>query len=322
MVESAVSVPDVDLRPQSPNGVSSPSLKRRQSPEVEPDVSKRPRLDTSDANGTNGANGSHHRSPLPSATSPTQKRTAVPGARTDEKSRNRRLFGGLLSTLSASSNKPSSAIKRRDEIEQRQRERLKRDDEEIAEARRKKKEELDRKRKVEQKQWDEQYTRLRHANMRTTAGFLRTETHPRIYWKPWEMSKEDEERVRRQREEVEETIRSELDGREGRTDSMTNGKTKDDDTATTRHGDDVQVDDSIVHNEQDDAQAGAHDPEKPDPEPSDSGPNGDAVQECAAADASGVPQAQEAVALDDSRGDDDHGGDDIVEGHDEDQVIY
>lgn len=48
--------------------------------------------------------------------------------------------------------------------------------------------------------------RIRHANMRAMAGFLRTETEPLLYYKPWEMRAQEEETVKRQRDEVEETI--------------------------------------------------------------------------------------------------------------------
>lgn len=52
--------------------------------------------------------------------------------------------------------------------------------------------------------------------MRATAGFLRTSTEPRLYYKPWELRAEEEEIVKRQKDEVEETIRREWEAWEKR----------------------------------------------------------------------------------------------------------
>jgi hypothetical protein len=318
MVESAVSIPDVERRLPSPDRPVSPSLKRRQSSEApEPETSKRPRLDSVPTNGAN------HTSPPPSATkaSPPRRKLTQPARGADEKSRNRRLFGGLLSTLSAPSNKPSSALKRRDEIEQRQRERLKRDDEEIVEARRKKREDLDRKRRVEQTRWDEQGTRIRHANMRATAGFLQTETQPRIYWKPWEMRKEDEERVRRQKEEVEESIRQELDDRrdaEGFGEVNGNAAQRES-PAQPRDPDDDSA--GEVAAETTTGDAAPEDSQAPGQAATVNGGNAQADTD----DNKTVVQdavEPEAENLDEKVDDDDHTGHEVLEGHDEDQVIY
>lgn len=42
------------------------------------------------------------------------------------------------------------------------------------------------------------------------AGFLATKTEPRLYYRPWELRVEEEERISRQREVVEEEVRGEL----------------------------------------------------------------------------------------------------------------
>jgi hypothetical protein len=42
--------------------------------------------------------------------------------------------------------------------------------------------------------------------MRAMAGFLRTKTEPRLYYKPWELTEDEEGRIKRQLQEVEETI--------------------------------------------------------------------------------------------------------------------
>jgi hypothetical protein len=316
MILSAVTIPESVLSPTTESPVDQPksptSTKRRQSEEPpEPESSKRPRLETATTNG------SRHPSSPPSAgaASPPRRKSTLPTSGA-EKSRNRRLFGGLLSTLSASSNKPSSAVKKRDEIEQRQRERLKRDAEEIAEARHKKREELERKRRIEQRRWNEQSTKLRHANMRAMAGFLRTETEPRIYWKPWEMSKEDEERVGRQKYEIEERIRKETGAHESEA-AQNNG---DGDVANesaprpkpvTMNGGDAKQ--HVADVDQDGGNA------KREAAPvTEEQQSADVSEESADAITAGLDQPEP----DDKGKDDDNAGDEVLEGHDEDQVIY
>lgn len=321
MISSAVIIPDAAPAPKSPSEqAASPTLKRRQSSETpEPEASKRPRLDTAPTNG------SHHNSPPPSATasSPSRRKSTITPGGADEKSRNRRLFGGLLSTLSASSNRPSSTVKRRDEIEQRQRERLKRDDEEVAEARRQKREELDRIRRVEQRRWDAESAKIKHANMRAMAGFLRTEAEPRIYWRPWEMRAEDEERVKRQKGEVEEVIQKALE--DGRAENGTlDGQKKADEGDRGQH----EADRLRGRESESNTTSAVKAEPKPEPDSETAGQEkADHPEEHPPPVRNGEDQnpftsAPEDVRTDDTAKDDDHGGDELLEGHDEDQVIY
>lgn len=204
MISSAVLIPEepqahVDTGRQSP-----PPKRRLSSTSISSASSKRPRLDLTSSN------------PAPGSLSPPSNAAASPKTRNDgqamspprqsdmrrrqssqnleqDKSRNRRLFGSLLGALSQPSRPAKSSTasttkaaqnSRREEIESRQRERLKRDSDEIAALARKKKQDLDRVRQVEQRRWDEQAMKSRHRHLRAAAGCLRTTTEPRLVSAP------------------------------------------------------------------------------------------------------------------------------------------
>ena len=215
MISSAVVIPE-QTPPPATETISSPSLKRRQ-PSFSPEINKRPRLDTHTTNGSISLDYGSQASPtLPSsaASPPRRKSSALTG--TEEKKRGQRLFGGLLGTLSQTSSKPGSAQRKREDIEKRQIERAKAQNEEREEERRRRREELAETRREEQKQWDEESQRIRWANMRATAGFLRTETEPRLYYKPWEIRETESSTIERQKEEVEDEIRREIEKFDGK----------------------------------------------------------------------------------------------------------
>lgn len=207
MMSSAVAIPDAPLiLPSSTDdqstAPSSPTLKRRLSSSASPEAPKRPRLDTDHTNGS-------QQSPPSSTTaaSPPQRKPSLVTP-VEEKKRNQRLFGGLLSTLSqTSSTKPQH--RRRDEVEARQRERLRKDTEEREAETRRRKSEIDERRREEQKRWDGEGRELRWRRTRMMAECLVTESLPPLYWKPWELRDEEKQKIQLQRDEAEETIKRE-----------------------------------------------------------------------------------------------------------------
>lgn len=144
MIASAVVVPEPETLPSPP----SSSLKRRQS-SLDPESSKRPRLDTH-----NIPQSSDDQSPTSAMSPPRRKSSAMGSGAAEERRRGQRLFGALLGTLSQTSAKP--AHRRRDEIEKRQQEKLRQKDEEVTVEKQRKREELEAIRRKEQKLWDRQ----------------------------------------------------------------------------------------------------------------------------------------------------------------------
>jgi len=221
MISSAVVIPDPE-ESRLRNGDASPTLKRKISLSLDHDR-KRPRIDTnidsldydeakprSPPQLSSAKSQPKSASVTTSATSPNQRRSSAIGSAVDEKKRNQRLFGGLLGVVSGSTARSNPAHKKRDEIEARARERLKRENEEQEEARSRRKAEIEQRRRNQQKAWDEESMRIRHRNMRDMAVFLRTKSKPLLYYKPWELRPEEEETIERQKREAEEQIRKEL----------------------------------------------------------------------------------------------------------------
>ncbi len=304
MISSAVVIPEQS--PPVEEELPSPSLKRRQSLQSV-ETNKRPRVHS-----TNGSI-NHGSSPPPSAMSPPRRKSSLfTGA--EEKKRGQRLFGGLLGTLSQTSIKPNH--RKRDEIEKRQQDRLRRDVEEHEEETKRKKEELDRTHRAEQKIWDRQSSELRHRNMRAMAGFLRTSTEPRLYYKPWELRPEEEEQIKKQKDEVVELIRRDQDQGDGQSptpgkDAEANQQVKEEPSA--------EIGDAVMQNGTDSNEEQV----KKEPGPEHGG--GEASPSRVTGESSEDPVSQADGSLkpptEDKPKEDDHGGEELVEGH-EDQVIY
>ncbi|KAJ4346038.1 hypothetical protein N0V95_005771 [Ascochyta clinopodiicola] len=189
-IASAVVLPEPDEAPLPPASPSN-TLKRRQSSVTEDSV-KRVR--------TNGDDVAE------------ESKSAAPKRR--ERGRERRLFGAVLGALSQA---PTTAgQKRRSEIEKRQQAQRRQEDEE---GEQRKAERLARRRVQrwkEQKHFERQAMRVRHDNMLHLAHFLCTKTEPRLYYKPWETSPEEQDRIDDQIAEAREVIQRERDEYEDR----------------------------------------------------------------------------------------------------------
>lgn len=134
------------------------------------------------------------------------RRPAV--SKEEERKRGKRLFGGLLSTLSQTTS--NSQQKRRQEIEKRQQEKAAKQKAEDDTRRNERLAKLSRIRKIEQVRFDEQVMRARHSNMLASARALQTRSEPKLYYRPWELTKEQEDIIKDQIRDAEAQIEDEL----------------------------------------------------------------------------------------------------------------
>ncbi|KAF2819285.1 hypothetical protein CC86DRAFT_412990 [Ophiobolus disseminans] len=205
-IASAVVLPEEPPPPASPDGQPK-GHKRRQS-SISDESAKRPRLDTEES--------------LKEGREPaTQAKPAPPVRR--ERGRERRLFGAVLGALSQAPS-TTAAQKRRSEIEKRQLAQRKLESEESEQrkagrvARRKVQ------RWKEQRRFEEQSMRLRHDTLLNTAHFLRTDSTPHLYYKPWDTSAEEDDRIHEQIAEARSTIKREVDEYEARQEEANRGR--------------------------------------------------------------------------------------------------
>ncbi|KAK0378353.1 peroxin 26 [Colletotrichum limetticola] len=133
----------------------------------------------------------------------------APLSRDEEKKRGKRLFGGLLSTLSQTNS--SSQHKKRREIEQRQQEKAQKQRAEDENRRTEKLARITEARWKEQILFDEKVMKIRHANMLAKAQSLRTKAGPSIYYRPWKLTKEQEDEIDDQVQDAKNTIARELE---------------------------------------------------------------------------------------------------------------
>ncbi|KAK0248140.1 hypothetical protein LTS09_016724 [Friedmanniomyces endolithicus] len=139
---------------------------------------------------------------------PPRRRSGV----TDEKQRSKRLFGALLGNLNQPSDRTS---KRRQEIEARKQAELQRQDEERNVDKLRRLEALTEHRRKVQKKVDGENMRIRHAQMLNSANSLQTSSEPKLYYRPWELRPDEEDRIEQQVKEAERLVEMEAAEVEG-----------------------------------------------------------------------------------------------------------
>ncbi|KAF7504088.1 hypothetical protein GJ744_002853 [Endocarpon pusillum] len=317
MISSAVIVPEPeDISP------TSPLHKRRQSADLYNDSFKRPRLEGQLHKDSDGY------TVTPSATSPPRRKPSITGSgAVEERKRGQRLFGALLGTLSQSST--TTAQRRRADIEKKQLGKLQQRDEELEDEVRRKREKLDIARRKEEKLWEEQSTQLRHSNMLAQAHFLETRTEPTLFYRPWELRAEEEDRIKRQIQAAEKAVENEINEHQ---------RGEEDKDNKNNEGQHPSFSASPI--------GGAQPPQQPGNEENATKQDGQPKAELVGADATNEEQATtestvpevDAVNYDDNtetqasvledearkheeKTSEDHGGEELVEGQ-EDDVIY
>ncbi|XWW97059.1 hypothetical protein V2A60_005040 [Cordyceps javanica] len=186
---------------------NAPSLKRKTSPEPgdRDEIPKRVRRD-SDSDDRDRPRrrsrslerqGAVAEAAVPERWPPTQ----------EDKKRGRRLFGGLLNTLSQGAS--NSQQKRRQEIEKRQQERRQKQDSEDGQRRAERLAQLRAVRIREQIVFDEEVMRNRHVKMLAQARYLQTNAEPRIYYLPWQCTDDEQDIIDEQRSKARELVQRE-----------------------------------------------------------------------------------------------------------------
>ncbi|KAI0024687.1 hypothetical protein F4780DRAFT_795206 [Xylariomycetidae sp. FL0641] len=149
---------------------------------------------------------------MESASAPATKPSEAERRKKDqaeEKRRTKRLFGGLLNTLSQSNT--SSQQKRRQEIERRQQTRVHQQRVEDDKQRQERLAKLQHERKIQQINFDEDVMKTRHTDLRAKAQFLTTRSRPTIYYKPWKLTLDQEDTIDDQVRDAEALIEKELE---------------------------------------------------------------------------------------------------------------
>ncbi|KAK4179288.1 pinin/SDK/memA/ protein conserved region-domain-containing protein [Triangularia setosa] len=128
----------------------------------------------------------------------------------EERKRGQRLFGGILGTLSGQAGPSNSLHKRRLDIERRQHERTQKQEVEDEKRRKERVERTRKERMIGQIEVDEKLMHTRHENLMATARSLMTRSHPRICYRPWQLTREQARTIRDQICDAEDKIDREL----------------------------------------------------------------------------------------------------------------
>ncbi|KAI0460416.1 hypothetical protein F5B21DRAFT_7091 [Xylaria acuta] len=145
---------------------------------------------------------------------PRPRSTAEPGtdrreiARQEEKKRGRRLLGGLMNTLNQAS--AGSQHRKRQDIERRQQAKSTQQRAEEDRLRTQRLSRLEAVRKVEQLKFDEQVMKTKHADMLAKAQYLQTEAAPKIFYRPYELTRSQKDRIQDHIQQVEKSIKKEV----------------------------------------------------------------------------------------------------------------
>lgn len=189
--------------------------KTSDSPTQPPDVRKRkvsPEPSTLEDDGVSKR--ARRDSPIQASDAKTEHERKAPSVQ-EEKKRNKRLFGGLISTLSQSS-ASNPTQKRRLEIERRQQDRMQQQREEDEQARK----ERGDKRRAERIRdgigWEEEVMRNRHKRMLACARFLKTKARPAVYYLPSKRSVDQDDTIEDQIRRTTQSIQREDDEFAGR----------------------------------------------------------------------------------------------------------
>ncbi|KAJ5028860.1 pinin/SDK/memA/ protein conserved region-domain-containing protein [Bipolaris maydis] len=311
-IASAVVVPDELSVPASPVY----SQKRRQE-SFSDDPAKRPRIEADDPSGDNGRHDSGSRD---TKHAPVRR----------ERGRERRLFGAVLGALSQ--NTATTAQKRRFEIEQRQLAQRKQEDHESEQRRAERAARRKEQRWIEQKRFERESMRIRHDNLLSMAHFLQTKTEPRLYYKPWETSPDEDDRIQDQIAEAKDIIRHEVAEYEARqhadnqrkrhaADEM-NRHAADSQTGKS-HDADAPHATSTANGATNDSTAPPEDMEIDRRHSGDPNTNTEAKDEHTTGDTQDVRGASRDIVPEEAAKDDeDENGEDVVEEAAEDTVIY
>ncbi|KAJ5611146.1 hypothetical protein N7510_007865 [Penicillium lagena] len=326
---SAVAVPEqTALQP----AVES-TTKRRKSSTAEHDP-KRRRLGTEAGDNTSPYSERRRASSqelTPDHPPPERKLTRQGAGRDEERKRGQRLFGGLLGTLSQSST--SAAQRRRADIEKKQQDKLKSQAEEYGELKKQKREQRDAIRKKEHPLYEREAMRTRHVNMLAMAHSLKTRTKPVLYYKPWQLRRQDEAVIQEQIQDAEATVAREIAEFDARfppetTRSETSRRNSKEEVLQAKgpsHSSETEQQNGPSHEKSvSESEAQSNEPQNPSPEaPEIVGGDGAQDQSSASAKPDDTPMNGSATVhdhIDVHRGADDDGGE-VVEDN-EDTVIY
>ncbi|KAF2225350.1 hypothetical protein BDZ85DRAFT_317913 [Elsinoe ampelina] len=218
----------ISAPPPTTTPTAHPAASTTPSPETRAPLNGNSSHASPSASPTHGKKRSRSPSAPPPTTHPIDDPSSPPSpnhprkrsrAAIDEKTRTRRLFGGLLGgptprsriaqdrKTSLTSNAPSEeTLARRASIEARKRSELAKRDEEMAGVQAEKLAELNRRRRKRQLLLEERDKEREWEGKISRVGFLRTKGPGGVYWRPWKLTEEQKEEIEEKRRRAEEHV--------------------------------------------------------------------------------------------------------------------